>query len=102
MNPPGLEAYLIVAALMFNIGLYGALTRRNLIAILLSVELMANAANLNLVAFSRFGGHPWGQSLALFAIALTVAEVVVGLALVILVARTHGGLDAESLSELRG
>ncbi len=102
MSPPGLEAYLGVAALMFCVGLYGTLTRRNLIAILLSVELMANAANLNLVAFSRFGGHPWGQGLALFAIALTVAEVVVGLALVILVARTHGDLDAHSLTDLRG
>lgn len=101
MSGPGLEAYLVVAALMFAIGLYGTFSRRNLIAVLLSIELMANAANLNLVAFSRFGGHPWGQALALFAIALTVAEVVVGLALVILVARTHKTIDAESLSELR-
>lgn len=102
MNGPGLEAYLLVAAAMFAIGLYGVFARRNLIALLLSIELMANAANLNLIAFSRFGGHPWGQALALFAIALTVAEVVVGLALVILVARTHKSIDAESLSELRG
>lgn len=102
MNGPGLDAYLLVAAAMFCIGLYGVLTRKNLVAIVLSVELMANAANLNLVAFSRYGGHPWGQAFALFAIALTVAEVVVGLALVILVARTHRSIDADAVAQLRG
>lgn len=93
---------LIVAALMFCIGLYGVLTRRNLVSVIISVELMANAANLNLVAFSRFGHHPWGQAMALFAIALTVAEVVVGLALVILISRTHGSTDADAPSALKG
>lgn len=102
MSDPGLLPYLLVAAGMFCVGTYGVLVRRNLLAILLSVELMANAANLNLVAFSRYGGHPWGQALALFAIALTVAEVVVGLALVILVSRTHKGILVEPLSELKG
>lgn len=98
---PGLHATLLVAALLFAIGLYGVLTRRSLVAVLVSVELMANAANLNLVAFSRFGGHPWGQALALFAIALTIAEVVVGLALVILVARSHGTIDAGAPGSLK-
>lgn len=102
MSPPGLEAYLLVSAAMFAVGLYGVLTRRNLVALVLAVELMANAGNLNLVAYSRFGGHPWGQAFALFAIALTVAEVVVGLALVILVSRTHGTIDADAVGELRG
>lgn len=102
MSPPGLEAYLLLSAAMFAVGLYGVLTRRNLVALVLSVELMANAANLNLVAYSRFGDHPWGQAFALFAIALTVAEVVVGLALVILVSRTHGTIDADAVGELHG
>lgn len=102
MNGPGLLAYLLVAAGMFGVGLYGVLTRRNLVAIVLAVELMANSANLNLVAFSRFGGHPWGQAMALFAIALTVAEVVVGLALVILIARTHRDTDADGVTQLHG
>ncbi len=97
-----LHAVLIVAALMFCIGLFGVLTRRSLVSVVLSVELMANAANINLVAFSRFGNHPWGQAMALFAIALTVAEVVVGLALVILIARTHGSTDADVPSALKG
>lgn len=102
MNGPGLLPYLLVAAGMFGVGLYGVLTRRNLVALVLSVELMANAANLNLVAFGRFGGHPWGQSFALFAIALTVAEVVVGLALIILVARTHRDIEADRVADLKG
>ena len=99
---PGLTAYLLLAAALFAIGLFGVLSRRNLLAIVVSVELMANAANVNLVAFSRFGGSPWGQATALFALALTVAEVVVGLALVILVARSRRGIETESLEELRG
>lgn len=102
MNGPDLTAWLLLAAAMFSIGLYGVLTRRNLLSIVVSVELMANAANLNLVAFSRFGGHAYGQAMALFALALTVAEVVVGLALVILVARSQHDIEADSLSELQG
>ncbi len=102
MMGPGLSAYLLVAAAMFGVGLYGVLSRRNLVAIVVSVELMANAANLNLVAFSRFGGHPWGQALALFGLALTVAEVVVGLALVVLAARSHTSLDVDAMSSLKG
>ena len=101
MTGPGLEAYLFLAAAMFAIGLYGVISRRNLVAVIVSLELMANAANINLVAFSQFGAHPWGQALALFAIALTVAEVVVGLALVILVSRTHGSLVSANLAELK-
>lgn len=102
MNGPDLSAYLLLAAAMFSIGLYGVLTRKNLMAIIVSVELMANAANINLVAFSHFGGHPWGQATALFALALTVAEVVVGLALVILVARSRHQIDADGMQELKG
>lgn len=102
MMGPGLTAYLLVAAAMFALGLYGVLTRRNLVSIVVSVELMANAANLNLVAFSRFGNHPWGQAMALFALALTVAEVVVGLALVVLASRVSSSLDVDTMSDLKG
>jgi NADH-quinone oxidoreductase subunit K len=87
---------------MFGLGLYGVLSRRNLVAIVVSVELIANAANLNLVAFSRYGGHPLGEAFALFALALTVAEVVVGLALVVLASRVSGGLEADAMTELKG
>jgi len=87
---------------MFSIGVYGLLTRRNAVGILLSVELMANAVNINLVAFSRQHGGPAGQVFALFAIALTVAEVAVGLALVILLSRTWRTIDADQPRELSG
>ncbi len=99
---PGPGAWMLLAALLFAIGVYGVLTRRNLVAILVSVELMANAVNLNLVTLSRTHGSLTGQSFALFTIALTVAEVVVGLALVILVHRTHRDIDADAPSRLRG
>ena len=102
MTGPDLNAWLLLAAAMFSIGLYGVLVRKNLLSIVVSVELMANAANVNLVAFSRFGGHAAGQATALFALALTVAEVVVGLALVILVARSRTSLDADGMQELSG
>lgn len=84
-----LEVFLLLSAALFCIGLYGLLTHRHAIGLLLSVEVMANAANLNLVAFSRYRADVAGQIMALFAIALTVAEVVVGLAIVILLHRAR-------------
>jgi len=101
-HPPGLTAYLLLAAMLFCIGLYGVLTRKNSLAILVSVELMANAVNINLVAFSRFSGDLIGQSFALFSIALTVAEVVIGIAIVILMYRSHKSILADAPSALRG
>ena len=101
-TPPGLAAYLWLGAMLFSIGLYGVLSRKNTIAILISVELMANAVNINLVAFSRFSGSLQGQSLALFSIALTVAEVVIGLAIVVLMYRSHKSIEADSPTKLRG
>lgn len=91
---------LLLAAALFSVGVYGLLTRRHAIAVLLSVELMANAANLAFVAFSRFRGGP-GQLFALFALALTVAEVAVGLALVILLYRSHRDTRIDLASEMR-
>lgn len=96
-----LSAYLFVAAGLFVLGVYGLVTRRNAVGILASVELMANAVNLNLVAFGRFMGGTTGQVFATFSIALTVAEVVVGLALVILLFRSKGDVLLELASELK-
>ncbi len=84
-----LSTCLLLAAALFCIGIFGLLSRRQPIAILLSVELMANAANIVFVAFSRYRGGAAGQIFATFSIALTVAEVAVGLALVILLYRSH-------------
>lgn len=93
---------LLLSALLFAIGVFGLLTRRNAIGILLSVELMANAVNINLVAFSRLHGGAAGQVFALFAIALTVAEVAIGLALVMLMARQRRSIDVAEARDLHG
>jgi NADH-quinone oxidoreductase subunit K len=98
----GLSAYLVLSAGLFALGVYGLVTRRNAIGVLASIELMANAVNINLVAFSRFIGGHVGQVFALFAIAITVAEVVVGLALVIILYRAKGDVRLELMSELKG
>jgi NADH:ubiquinone oxidoreductase subunit K len=100
-----LSAYhvaLLLAAALFSVGVYGLLTRRNAIAILLSIELMANAVNINLVTFSRFLGNARGQVFSLFTISLTVAEVVVGLAIVVLLYRTRSTIEADEIHSLQG
>ena len=95
------QPFLLLSAALFAVGLYGLLTRRNAVGMLLSVELMANAVNINMVAFSRYHGGPTGQVFAVFAIALTVAEVVVGLARVILLYRMQKDVAVDTASALR-
>jgi NADH-quinone oxidoreductase subunit K len=95
------RAILIVSALIFAIGLYGALCRRNAIGILMCVELMLNGANLNLVAFSRLHHIPIGQVFALFVIALAAAAVVVGLAIVILVYRQMEDINVDKFNLMK-
>jgi NADH-quinone oxidoreductase subunit K len=96
-----IEPYLLLTTALFCTGIYGVLSHRNAIGILLSVELMANAVNINLVAFSRYHGGHVGQVFAIFAIAITVAEVVVGLALVILLYRTKKDIAVDTANELK-
>ncbi|HSE92570.1 MAG TPA: NADH-quinone oxidoreductase subunit NuoK [Methylomirabilota bacterium] len=102
MGAPGLHAYLVLAALVFVIGLFGVLTRRNAIGILLGIELMLNAVNINLVAFARFHGDLAGVVFTLFIISITVAEVGVGLAIVIAIFRGRKTIEADHLNLLRG
>ncbi len=97
-----LHAYLVLAALVFVIGLFGVLTRRNAVGILLGIELMLNAVNINLVAFSRFRADLAGLIFTLFTIAITVAEVAVGLAIVIVIFRVRRTIEADHLDLLRG
>ena len=97
-----LTAYLTLAALVFAIGLFGVLTRRNAIGILLGIELMLNAVNINLVSFARFHGDLLGLVFTLFTIAITVAEVAVGLAIVIVIFRVRRTVEADRLDLLRG
>ena len=98
----GLNAYLTLAALVFAIGLFGVLTRRNAVGILLGIELMFNAVNINLVAFARFHGDLAGVIFTLFTISITVAEVAVGLAIVIVIFRVRRTVEADRLDLLRG
>ena len=97
-----LVAYLTLAALVFAIGLFGVLTRRNAVGILLGIELMLNAVNINLVAFARFHADLAGLIFPLFTIAITVAEVAVGLAIVIVLFRVRRTVEADHLDLLRG
>ena len=98
----GLQAYLTLAAVVFCIGLFGVVTRRNTIGILLGIELMLNAVNINLVAFARFNGDAAGMVFTVFTICITVAEVALGLALVILIFRVRRTAIADHLDLLRG
>ena len=97
-----LLAYLTLAALVFAIGLFGVLTHRNAVGILLGIELMLNAVNINLVAFARFHADLAGMIFTLFTIAITVAEVAVGLAIVIVIFRVRRTVEADHLDLLRG
>ena len=99
-----LYGYLLVSAGLLGIGIYGALSRRNILAVLMAVELIFNAANLNFVAFNRclHPGRPWGQGFALFVIALAAAEAVVGLALVLTIARNFKTVLTDNLDILKG
>ena len=98
----GLTAYLMLAAVVFCLGLFGTMTRRNTVGILLGIELMLNAVNINLVAFARFLGDVSGMVFTVFTICITVAEVALGLALVILIFRIRRTAVADHLDLLKG
>ena len=98
---PGLNHYLVVSALLFSLGLFGVLARRNLIVINMSLELMLNAANLALVAFSRFNENLNGQVMVFFIITVAAAEVAVGLALIVALYRKRRTADVDDLTSLR-
>ena len=97
----GLEHYLVVSALLFSIGLFGVIARRNLILIYMSLELMLNAANLALVAFSRFNNNLDGQLMAVFVITVAASEVAVGLALFVALFRRRQTTDVEDIAALK-
>lgn len=108
MSPVPLQAYLIVAGLLFSLGLFGVMTRRHGVAVLLGIELMLNAANINLVAFSHYlspGGKINtvldGQVFALMVIALAACEVAVGLAIILKLYRAQGILNPDDASSMK-
>ena len=102
MSGPGVGWYLIVAALLFGIGALGVMLRRSPLIVLLSLEIMLNAANLAFVGFSRLHGQMDGQVFALAVMAVAAAEVCVGLGLIVAMARRRLPLDVDVFSELRG
>jgi NAD(P)H-quinone oxidoreductase subunit 4L len=97
-----LNHYLILSAFLFCTGVYGVLARRNGVLVLLSVELMLNAVNINLVAFSAFTRDISGQVFALFVITIAAAEVGVGLAIVLLIYRNMKSPDLDRVDQLKG
>ena len=96
-----LTHYLVASALLFSIGLVGIMTRRNVIMILLCIEIMFNAANLLFVAYARALGDLGGQIMVLFIITIAAAEVTVGLAIAVLLARQLKTLNADEVSHLK-
>ncbi|HEV2394803.1 MAG TPA: NADH-quinone oxidoreductase subunit NuoK [Verrucomicrobiae bacterium] len=101
MNPIGIEHYLVVSVILFCLGLLGVIVRRNLLVMYMGLELMLNAANLALVAFSRFNHNLDGQVFVFFVITVAAAEVSVGLALIVALYRRRQSAHAEDLTTLK-
>lgn len=97
-----LNQFLLLGAVLFCIGVYGAIARRNAVLVLMSIELILNAVNINLVAFGAMHGDVSGAVFALFVIAVAAAEVGVGLALVLLIYRNRKSVDLNDVAELKG
>ncbi|NBP50062.1 MAG: NADH-quinone oxidoreductase subunit NuoK [Actinobacteria bacterium] len=94
--------FLLLAAALFCIGVYGVVARRNAVLVLMSIELILNAVNLNLLAFAMRNGSADGHTFALYVIAVAAAEVGVGLALVLLIYRNRRTIALDDLSEMKG
>ena len=97
-----LNQFLLLSALLFAIGVYGVIARRNGVAVLMSIELILNAVNINLIAFSAMHGDLSGQVFALFIIAVAAAEVGVGLAIVLTIYRNRRSVDLDELDLMKG
>jgi len=95
------EYYLLLSAAVFCIGLFGILTRRNALFFLMSVELMLNAGNINLVAFSLYYSNLTGQVFALFTMALAAAEVAIGIGIILVLYRNFGDIDVTEAVTMR-
>ena len=101
MTAPGLHHYLVISALLFCLGLFGVIVRRNILIIYMCLELMLNAANLALVSFSRFNNNLDGQVMVFFIITVAAAEVSVGLALIVALCRKRQTAHIEDLRTLK-
>jgi NADH:ubiquinone oxidoreductase subunit K len=94
--------FLLLGAVLFCIGVYGVLARKNAVMVLMSIELILNAVNINLLAFGLQSGSPIGQVFALYVITIAAAEVGVGLAIVLLVYRNRKSISLDELSTMKG
>jgi NADH:ubiquinone oxidoreductase subunit K len=97
-----INEFLLLGAALFAIGVYGVLARRNGVMVLMSIELILNAVNINLVAFGALHGSVVGQVFALFVITVAAAEVGVGLAIVLLLYRNRASIDLDEMDAMRG
>jgi|TARA_Y100000310_G_scaffold291070_1_gene318738 NADH-quinone oxidoreductase subunit K len=99
-----LQSYLIIAAILFSMGIYGVITRKNAVAILMGIELILNSANINFIAFNRFGGmgNLDGHVFSIFVIVLAAAEAAVALAIVINLFKNVGSVDVDNADLLKG
>ncbi|HUP68712.1 MAG TPA: NADH-quinone oxidoreductase subunit NuoK [Acidimicrobiales bacterium] len=97
-----LNQFLLLAAFLFSVGVYGVLARKNGVLVLMSIELILNAVNINLVAFGAFHNTVAGQVFALFVIAVAAAEVGVGLAIVLLIYRNRHSIDLSEVDLMKG
>lgn len=102
LPPVTVQHYLLLSGLLFAVGLAGVLFRRNVLVVLMSLELMLSAANLAFVTFSRVRGNLQGQVMVFFSIAVAAAEAAVALSILIALYRAKAGVDVEDASELKG
>jgi NADH:ubiquinone oxidoreductase subunit K len=97
-----LNQFLLLGAVLFCTGVYGVIARRNAVLVLMSIELILNAVNINLIAFGALQGNIVGSVFALFVIAIAAAEVGVGLAIVLLIYRNRKSVDLDDVAEMKG
>ncbi|NOZ76199.1 MAG: NADH-quinone oxidoreductase subunit NuoK [Euryarchaeota archaeon] len=96
-----LSHYLVVSTILFGIGAYGLLRTRNAVKILMCIEIMLNAANINLVAFSRYTGEMSGQVFVTFSISIAAAEAAIGLAIILVIYRIYSTIDAGKIDSMK-
>ncbi len=98
----GLTHFLVISAILFSLGIYGIITRKNAVMVLMGIELILNAANINFVAFSRYGNFGLsGQIAALFVIILAAAEAAIALAIVLNIYKTFANVNVDEISNLK-
>jgi len=102
LPPPGLEHFLVLSAIIFTIGMMGVLLRKNVLVILMGIELMLNAVNLSFVAFSHFTGDINGQIMVFFVMTVAAAEAGVGLALAVTIFKRLKNIDIKFFENLKG